>query len=150
MNWRGGLAGAGLILVTACVSTPAPSPEADIAAIAGVLDAQAAAWNAGDIPGFMAGYHQSEDLRFASGGTVVRGWQPTLERYLARYDSAAKMGKLDFTDLEILPLGPDAAVIHGRWHLTRANDAPHGLFTLIARRIEGKWQIVSDTTTSAD
>ena len=150
MSWRAGLAGAGLILVTACASTPLPSAASDEAAIATVLNAQAAAWNAGDVRGFMDGYEQSEDLRFGSGGTVTRGWQATLDRYLSRYDTREKMGHLDFTDLEIERLGPDAAVIHGRWKLTRGSDAPHGLFTLIARRIDGNWKIVSDTTTSAD
>lgn len=150
MSWRGGLAGAGLILLAACATAPATAPEADIAAIEAVLADQAAAWNAGDVRGFMAGYAESEALRFASGGTVTRGWQATLDRYLSRYDTREKMGVLDFSDLEVELLGPDAAVIHGHWQLTRDGDTPHGLFTLIARRINGQWRIVSDTTTSAD
>jgi hypothetical protein len=32
----------------------------------------------------------------------------------------------------------------------READRPFGLFTLIARKQGGEWQIVSDTTTSAD
>ena len=151
MSWRASLAGASLSLaVAACATAPPPATEADIAAIETVLADQATAWNAGDVRGFMAGYAESEDLRFASGGTITRGWQATLDRYLARYNTREKMGVLDFTDLEIELLGPDAAVIHGRWHLTRDGDTPHGLFTLIARRMKGNWRIVSDTTTSAD
>ncbi|WP_233356041.1 YybH family protein [Henriciella aquimarina] len=121
--------------------------EAEIRA---VLAQQDAAWDAGDIERFMEGYWQSPELRFASGGSVVRGYWKTLERYRTRYTDRAAMGLLDFEELEIVRLGPEAAVVHGRWQLTRENDAPSGLFTLIFRRIDGNWKIVSDTTTSAD
>lgn len=120
------------------------------AAIRAILDHQDAAWNTGDIDGFMQGYWQSPELRFASGGTVIRGYAPTLERYKARYSSRAEMGMLDTSELEIVMLAPDAAIVHGRWKLTRENDAPGGLFTLVLRQIEGEWKIISDTTTSAD
>ena len=42
-----------------------------------------------------------ENLRFASGDTVQRGWQQTLERYQKHYDTREKMGTLSFQDLEI-------------------------------------------------
>jgi hypothetical protein len=40
--------------------------------------------------------------------------------------------------------------VHGRWQLTREKDRPWGLYTLILRKIDGEWLIVSDTTTSAE
>jgi hypothetical protein len=64
-------------------------PEREIAA---VLEAQAAAWNAGDIAGYMAGYWRSDSLLFTSGGNVRRGWQETYEKYAARYSTRALMG----------------------------------------------------------
>src|SRR5687768_235355 len=67
--------------------------------IRAVMDAQTAAWNRGDIDGFMRGYWNSVDLVFASGANVTRGWQPTLERYKKNYDSREKMGVLTFADL---------------------------------------------------
>ena len=142
-------------LTAACETIPAtaaPGVERteDEAAIRAILDGQDEAWNAGDIDGFMDGYWQSPELRFASGGTIVRGYQPTLDRYKARYSSPQKMGKLDTRDLEIVFLSADAAVVHGTWELIRENDAPGGLFTLILRRLDGQWKIISDTTTSAD
>ena len=118
--------------------------------IAAVIAAQQAAWNAGDIDGFMQGYWQSPDLRFASGGTVTNGWQATRDRYHARYSDRALMGELTFDRLEISMLGTDAAAAHGAWALQRAEDRPSGLFTLIFKQIDGDWKIVSDTTTSAD
>lgn len=118
--------------------------------VAAVITAQQAAWNAGDIDGFMQGYWQSPNLRFASGGTVTNGWQATRDRYHARYSDRALMGELSFDRLEVSMLGSDAAVVHGAWALQRAEDRPSGLFTLIFKQIDGDWKIVSDTTTSAD
>lgn len=118
--------------------------------ITNVLMAQQDAWNAGDIDAFMAGYWQSPDLRFASGGSVTRGWQATRDRYHARYSDRSIMGTLSFDQLEVVELSDDAAIVHGAWLLTRENDAPSGLFTLVFRKIDGAWLIVSDTTTSAD
>ena len=119
--------------------------------ILAVLDAQEAAWNRGDIDGYMQSYWQSPDLRFASGGTVVRGWQATRDRYHARYSNRDLMGQLSTLDLEISLFGlGENAVAHGGWALARADDHPSGLFTLILRKIDGDWKIVSDTTTLAD
>ena len=142
-----------LALLPACVSAahdgPAPAQGLDDAAeITGVLLSQKDAWNAGDIDAFMDGYWRSPELRFASGGNVTTGWRETRDRYHANYSDRAKMGTLDFTELEVVPLARDAAIVHGRWKLTRESDAPHGLFTLVFREIEGRWRIVSDTTTS--
>lgn len=144
-----------LPLATACQATPhsstATTPSsADEAALRAVLAEQAEAWNMGDIDGFMEGYWQSPDLRFASGGTVTRGYRDTLAGYKARYTSREVMGTLDFSDLDVVKLSEHAAIVHGRWQLTRAEDTPSGLFTLVFRRIGGEWKIISDTTTSAD
>ena len=138
-----------LILLACCIgvagqsSGTAKKAEADILA---VLDAQAAAWNRGDIEGFMNGYWRSPALVFVSGDNVTRGWQPTLDRYKKNYDSKEKMGALRFADVEIEMLSKDAAVVLGSWSLARASDNPHGKFTLIFRKIKGGWRIVLDHT----
>lgn len=145
-----------LALIPAACATPTSNmpvyTQADFehAAIRSVLDAQQTAWNSGDINGFMEGYWRSPELRFASGGSVTKGWQATSDRYHARYSDRAKMGTLTFSDLEVEQLSGDAALVHGRWLLTRADDAPNGLFTLVFRKTDDRWLIVSDTTTSAE
>ena len=116
------------------------------AAIRSVMDVQAAAWNNGDIDGFMRGYWNSPDLVFVSGANVTRGWQPTLDRYKKGYDSRAKMGTLTFSDLEITVLSKDAAVVLGSWSLAREKDNPHGKFTLTFRKFKEGWRIVMDHT----
>jgi len=114
-----------------------------------VLDAQRDAWNRGDIEGYMDGYARSPETVFVSGDSVTHGWQTVLERYQKKYDSKEKMGTLTFSDLEITPLGKDAAVVIGSWHLQRASDEPHGRFTLIFRKTKQGWKIVHDHTSSA-
>lgn len=117
--------------------------ESDILA---VMDAQAAAWNRGDVEGFMRGYWNSPDLVFVSGANVTRGWQPTLDRYRKTYDSKEKMGALRFSDVEVTPLSKDSAVVLGSWALARAGDNPHGKFTLIFRKFPDGWRIIHDHT----
>jgi len=117
--------------------------ESDILA---VMDAQVAAWNRGDVEGFMRGYWNSPDLVFVSGANVTRGWQPTLERYQKNYDSKEKMGALKFSDVEITVLSKDSAVVLGSWSLARAIDNPHGKFTLIFRKFKEGWRIIHDHT----
>ncbi|GAB5456706.1 MAG: hypothetical protein Hens2KO_29350 [Henriciella sp.] len=126
------------------------SSETDEDRILEVLATQQAAWNAGDIDLFMAGYWMSPELRFASGGSVTKGWQETRDRYHANYSDRALMGELSFSDLEVNLLSSDAAIVHGAWALERDADTPSGLFTLVFRDLDGGWKIVSDTTTSAD
>ncbi len=111
-----------------------------------VMDAQVAAWNAGDIDAFMRGYWNSPDLVFVSGDIVTKGWQPTIDRYKKRYDSRAKMGTLQFSDLEIEVLSKDATKVLGSWSLAREADNPKGKFTLIFRRFKDGWKIVHDHT----
>ena len=154
---KAGLLAAGFGLIAACatpagISAPVPEVvmEADAAAIRALLERQDAAWNRGDIDAFMEGYWISDRLRFGSGGTVTYGYDETLARYKANYADPSKMGQLAFTDLQIDQVSADAAVVHGRWQLTRAEDRPGGLFTLVFRKFDGDWVIVSDTTTSAD
>lgn len=139
-------------LLAACAATGvSPSARvADEAAILALLEAQDTAWNKGDIEGFMAGYACSPDLRFASGGNITRGWDETLARYKARYGTGAEMGTLTTSDHEIEILSADAAIAHGKWQLDWQGKQPWGLYTLVLRKVDGAWQIVSDTTTAAE
>lgn len=122
------------------------------AEVRAVLDAQVAAWNRGDLEGFMAGYWRSPELVFCSGATVTKGWEPTLERYRKRYQSEGReMGQLGFEGIDIVPLAPDAAFARGAYRLRMKDGSePHGLFTLLLRRLDGAWRIVHDHTSSAE
>ena len=127
---------------------PAFDPQAIAAAVLDVLDAQVEAWNEGDIEGFMAEYLRSEELRFTSGSEVRRGWRHTLERYRETYPDRAAMGSLAFEDLDVRVLSEHAAMVFGRFRLTRESDEPTGLFTLLVERHGEQWLIVADHTSS--
>jgi ketosteroid isomerase-like protein len=138
-----------LSLSTAAIAQPSKSSGKDEVAIRAVLDAQAAAWNRGDVEGYMDGYDRSPNTEFVGGDSITRGWQEVLDRYKQKYDTREKMGTLTFTDLEIKILGQDAALVLGRWRLKRASDEPHGTFTLLFRKTKAGWRIVHDHSSSA-
>jgi ketosteroid isomerase-like protein len=61
------------------------------------------------------------------------------------------MGRLRFAGIEVIPLGADAAFARGAWRLQmRDGKQPHGLFTLLLRRLDGSWRIVHDHTSSGE
>ncbi|MGE3465456.1 MAG: nuclear transport factor 2 family protein [Pyrinomonadaceae bacterium] len=119
-------------------------PNKDAHAIRKVMDEQTAAWNRGDLEGFMFGYWKSEKLKFVSGDKITYGWQSTLDNYKKTYGTRALMGTLTFTGLEIEVLSKDAAFVTGSWHLKRENDEPKGKFTLLFRKFKEGWRIVTD------
>src|SRR5512133_2753719 len=106
-------------------------------AIRAVMDTQVAAWNRGDLEGFMAGYWRSPDLEFYSGATVTKGWDATLARYKKNYQSEGKeMGTLDFSDLVIHTNTSGVAWVSGKWHLKMKDGSDKGgLFTLIFHKM---------------
>ena len=115
-------------------------------AIAEVIGKQQDAWNRADLEGFMAGYWNSPELTFFSGWHESKGWQAALDRYKKSYQSAGhEMGKLEFSNLRIELLGPESAFVRGEFHLTMSDGkTPHGLFTLIFRKLPDGWKIVHD------
>jgi Domain of unknown function (DUF6438)/Domain of unknown function (DUF4440) len=134
-------------LASADIYTLGRDPERE-AAIRSVLDSQVVAWNKGDIDGFMRGYWMSKELTFFSGATETNGWTETLDRYRKSYKSTGKqMGQLTFTDLRTEMLSPDSAFVRGAWKLTMSDGkTPHGLFTLIFRKMPDGWRIIHDST----
>ena len=138
-----------LAVVLCDCKTPNAQEERAESAVRAALDRQVREWNAGNIAGFMETYAKSDQTRFASGGDVSLGWQTVFDRYQRKYGTRALMGALTFSDLEITPIGSDAALAFGRWHLKREADAPSGLFTLLFRKTPEGWRIVHDHTSSA-
>ena len=120
-------------------------------AVTQVLVSQMKAWNDHDLDAFMAGYWKSPDLTFFSGANERRGWQATMDRYKATYQSPGhEMGKLEFSNMRVEALGSDAAFVRGEWHLTMSDGkTPHGLFTLVFRKFTDGWKIIHDHTSAA-
>jgi len=136
------------ILVGMVSAAREQSPNS-VAEIQSVLNAQQEAWNRGDIDAFMSGYARSPSPIFVSGDEVQRGWDTVREHYRKKYSDHTKMGTLTFSEIEVMPLSADSALVLGRWTLQRANDKPHGRFTLIFKRLPEGWRIVHDHTSTS-
>jgi uncharacterized protein (TIGR02246 family) len=146
--WRS-IVGCIAVLLFAQAGGETEESKAARKSITAVLAEQVEAWNKGDLKGFMEGYLRSDELTFYSGNSVLKGWDATFERYKKRYQGEGnEMGKLAFRDLDIQILGPEIAVVRGRFELSRRKDAPTGLFTLVFRKTAGGWRIIHDHTST--
>jgi ketosteroid isomerase-like protein len=135
-----------IILFLLPVTLLAQRNRAEENAIRQVMHNQQEAWNRADIEAFMEGYWKSDSLKFIGRNGITYGWQTTLDNYKKSYPTPEAMGKLTFTILALDILSETSAFMIGRWHLKRATDEPGGHFTLLWRKISGKWVIVADHT----
>jgi hypothetical protein len=109
-----------------------------------VLKTQDAEWNKGNIEGFMQTYWNSDSLMFIGKSGVTYGWKNTLNNYKKGYPDTSAMGKLDFTLIDIKKLSRKYYHVVGKWHLTRTIGNLQGHFTLLLKKIKGKWLIIAD------
>jgi uncharacterized protein (TIGR02246 family) len=140
--------GAFLFVHKPVFANSAEERSADREAIRAVLNAQQTAWNRGDVDAFLVGYWRSPELTFSGSSGVARGWDGVMARYKKNYPDRAAMGQLDFSELEFRFLGPDAALVLGRWHLKREKDELGGVFTLVWQRFPDGWKIIHDHTST--
>jgi ketosteroid isomerase-like protein len=118
-------------------------------AVRKLLNDQVEAWNRGDIPGFMKGYWNSENVEFVNTAGVFRGWQNVFDRYMRTYPDKASMGQLTFSELEIHAMCANAAYVVGHWSLDRKSGQIGGVFTLIFRKFPDGWKIINDHTSQS-
>jgi ketosteroid isomerase-like protein len=130
------------LLLVASSATMAQSK--DELAIRKVLATQNAAWNRGDIDGFMKGYWENDSLMFIGKSGVTYGWSNTLNNYKKGYPDTAAMGKLIFTLIQVKKLSNEYYHVTGKWALKRSIGDVGGHYTLLFRKIKGSWVIVSD------
>jgi beta-aspartyl-peptidase (threonine type) len=116
------------------------------AAIRGEIASQVAAWNHGDLKGYMQGYWHSAELTFFAGESESAGWEAAYQRYRTAYLGKGKeMGKLEFSKLRVELLAPDAAFVRGSWQLTvKDGSKRRGLFTVVLRKFDEGWRIIHD------
>jgi ketosteroid isomerase-like protein len=138
-----------LLLVSVSISTNSfGQKEVESTAIKTMMLQQSSDWNAGDIDAFMQGYWQSDSLMFVGSRGITYGWKATLDNYKKGYPDRATMGKLkfDFLKMDFFD-NTSTCWLLGKWHLTRPEKGDvGGYFTLMLKKINGKWLIVSDHT----
>jgi len=114
-----------------------------------LFESSCAAWNRGDIDGYLAGYWHSDKVRWISGGTVRYGFEGIASAYRTRFSTPDDMGKLEVANLEIQNLGDVDALVFGAWTQTTDAARHHGVFTVHVKKIEGRWLIVSDHSSTS-
>ena len=133
-----------LLILAFSISFTATAQSKDETAIRTAMNEQLAAWNAGDLTRFMGTYWQDDSLMFIGKSGVTYGWQKTLENYKKGYPDTAAMGQLDFAILQVKRLSAIYFFVVGKWHLARSIGDVGGHFTLLFRKVKGKWVIIAD------
>ena len=116
----------------------------DEQAILFILKSQTTEWNRGNIDAFMEGYWKNDSLMFIGKSGVTYGYNNTLKNYKKNYPDDATMGKLNYNIIKVQPLSSDTYFVLGKWMLTRSIGNIGGHYTLIFRKINQQWVIVSD------
>ena len=132
------------VVLLAIISFSVFSQTKDEKEVRNVLATQNAAWNRGDVDAFMVGYWENDSLMFIGKSGVTYGYKNTLSNYKKNYPDTATMGKLTFTLIQVKQLSPEYFHVTGKYYLTRTMGDASGHFTLLFRKINGKWVIISD------
>ena len=133
-----------LISILIILSVSGFSQANDETSVRTLLAKQNAAWNRGDIDAFMVGYWESDSLMFIGQSGVTYGYKNTLANYKKNYPDTTVMGKLTFTLIHVKQLSSEYFHVTGKYHLARTIGDASGHFTLVFRKINGKWVIISD------
>lgn len=126
-------------------STDAPPQRSTEDIIKGVLSANAAAWNEGNLAAFLGGYEQSASVRLVNGAEIVTGIGGLRRYYQALVQGAGAMGRLSFSDLDVSMTAPEIATVVGRFAHEAGAARTAGAMTLVMKQIDGRWRIVQDT-----
>lgn len=92
----------------------------------------------------MEGYWESDSLMFISKDKVHYGYQNTVKRYQMAYPDKEAMGQLSFEFISMQPLSDNSFYVIGKYHLKRTIGDLEGHFTLLWKKINGEWLIVTD------
>src|SRR5258708_34469018 len=86
-----------------------------------VLDCSMAAWNAGDLAGFLDCYENSPDTSYLTSDRIVVGYVEIEKLYAERFAtvSAARRGMLSMSLSRVVPLGAEHSMAIGRYILSR-------------------------------
>ena len=133
-----------LVAITIILSTNSLCQSKDETEVRNILATQSAAWNRGDIDAFMVGYWENDSLMFIGKSGITYGYKNTLANYKKNYPDTTIMGKLTFTLIQLRQLSPEYFHATGKYYLKRSIGDASGHFTLVFKKIKGKWVIISD------
>src|SRR3990170_8713331 len=79
-----------------------------------IMHEQEAAWNKGDIDGFMLSYWNNDSLKFIGKNGIQYGWKNTLDNYQKSYPDKATMGELVFSIISVEQLSENSCYVIGK------------------------------------
>lgn len=93
----------------------------------------------------MKAYHQSPKTKAIGSKGVTYGVDNILANYKKHY-TPESMGRLFFDNYILEKLSPKCYYVIGRFHLDygKDKDLRQGHFSIIMKKIDGKWLIVND------
>jgi uncharacterized protein (TIGR02246 family) len=108
------------------------------------LNAQVDSWNNNDLEGFMTAYWNDDSLMFTGKNGIRYGYNNILNNYRKAFPDKEAMGKLSYNILNIKGLSPSYYFVAGKFMVKRSAGDLEGYFTLLFKKINGKWLIISD------
>ena len=114
------------------------------AAIRSILNEQVKSWNAGSLEGFMKDYWNNDSLIFIGRDGLTYGHNNVLANYKKGFPDTTSMGRLSYDVIHVKQLSPEYYYVVGKFALTRTIGNLQGHFTLLVRKINGKWVIIAD------
>ena len=138
------LLGGFLLLAVACMPRRTSEAPRDAALIRAELDSTAAAWNRGQLAGYMAAYVDSATAMGRNGLEHGRG---AIERMMLRgfWKDGPPAQRLQYRSVVVRPLGADHALVTGQFVLTGAGRPDvSGWFTTVWIRTGAGWRMMHD------
>lgn len=135
-----------ILLTNFCLAQSKPGRPAneDEIQVRQLLADQTQAWNRADIDSFMKTYWESDSLMFIGKNGVTYGWINTLNNYKKSYPDTTAMGKLSFDIISVKRLSFQYFHVIGKWYLQRSIGDLSGHYTLLLKKIKGRWVIIAD------
>lgn len=143
-----------LIAIVFAASLPfragAASDAEEKEAILALISRMEAAWNRGDLRGYMEGF-SNPDVVFVSRGQFQKDWQGTLDHYVRDYGASEQTrGHLRFFDIRVEMLAPDTAQLISRYQLDRPQNPQDGINTRLMKKRGGRWVIALNHVSSKE
>jgi D-alanyl-D-alanine carboxypeptidase len=132
-------------LVLSVFQSFAQKNKKDQTAIMANFAEQERSWSAHDLEAYVKAYHQSSETKAIGSKGVTYGVDNILANYKKNY-TAENMGRLFFDNYILEKLSPKCYYVIGRFNLDygKDNDLRQGHFSVIMKKINGEWLIVSD------
>jgi uncharacterized protein (TIGR02246 family) len=145
------LVAAVLLLGAGCASPAPPSPKTpppqrDIQAeVLSEFEHSVAAWNTGNLDGFMAIY--ADNATFAMRDHFLMGAAAIRSYYAPRFAAGADRGVLTMQELNVDVLAPDVVLVRGLYQSRLDTEVTRGTTSLVLHHILNHWRIIHDHST---